>query len=121
MNPATGHITGTPTTDGNFTITATATAATSVTASASCTVVIAAAPPVLTSVSPAQGPDAGGTGIVLTGDHLTGATDDTSTTLSFDYRTAFGFDGNAQSHTFGIRVGGNSIGLKLGAVGRLEE
>ncbi|WP_175544405.1 putative Ig domain-containing protein [Mesorhizobium sp. YR577] len=28
-------------------------------------------------------------------------------TLSFDYRTAFGFDGNAQDHTFGIRIGGN--------------
>ncbi|KQW78548.1 hypothetical protein ASD03_26050 [Ensifer sp. Root127] len=28
-------------------------------------------------------------------------------TLSFDYRTAFGFDGNAQNHTFGVRIGGN--------------
>ncbi|MGK6312603.1 autotransporter domain-containing protein [Neorhizobium sp. DT-125] len=28
-------------------------------------------------------------------------------TVSFDYRTAFGFDGTAQNHTFGIRIGGN--------------
>lgn len=32
---------------------------------------------------------------------------DNDITLSFDYRTAFGFDGNAQNHTFGIRIGGN--------------
>ena|GEM_PF-767400 len=28
-------------------------------------------------------------------------------TVGFDYRTAFGFDGAAQNHTFGIRIGGN--------------
>jgi len=28
-------------------------------------------------------------------------------TLSVDYRTAFGFDGNAQDHVLGVRIGGN--------------
>ncbi|MBN9071657.1 MAG: autotransporter outer membrane beta-barrel domain-containing protein [Rhizobiales bacterium] len=32
---------------------------------------------------------------------------DDNMTLRFDYQTSFGFDGNAQSHTFGIRLGGS--------------
>ena len=31
---------------------------------------------------------------------------DNDMTLSFDYQTAFGFDGSAQNHTFGIKIGG---------------
>ncbi|WP_455296992.1 autotransporter domain-containing protein [Brucella pituitosa] len=32
---------------------------------------------------------------------------DNDVTLGFDYRTAFNFDGTAQNHTFGVRIGGN--------------